>query len=130
LDSQGLRAKAGAYGALDHFFLFAVFLCVANSGMEEYYWRWFVFRGFRRYMGPMPAAVASALGFTLHHIVVLAAYFPDVSLVVMLNVGVFVGGFIWAILYERSANIFAPWLSHLLADAAIMWVAYRLLFGT
>jgi len=125
---DALLAKAGAYGAVNHFFLFAAFLCVGNSAMEEYYWRWFVYRGMREFMPPGPAVVISALGFTLHHVVVLSAYFPSVGMVLLLNVGVFVGGCVWAILYERFRGIAGPWISHALVDAAIMVVAYDLLF--
>jgi CAAX protease family protein len=126
---DALEAKAGAYGALNHFYLFAAFLCVGNSGMEEYYWRWFVFGGLRRMMRFGPAVVVSALGFTLHHIVVLYAYFPDLGLVVFLNVGVFAGGCIWAILYEKFGSIVGPWISHFFADVGIMVAAWFLLFG-
>ena len=80
-------------------------------------------------MGVGPAVVLSGLGFTLHHIVVLIAYFPDARLVVLFNVGVFAGGCIWAALYERCGSICGPWVSHLLVDVAIMVVAYDLLFG-
>ncbi|NOT01961.1 MAG: CPBP family intramembrane metalloprotease [Phycisphaerales bacterium] len=129
LDATGLRARVGAYGMLDHFFLFAAFICVANSGMEEYYWRWFVFAGLKREMDWPWAVVVSAAGFTLHHIVVLAAYFSGAGLIVLCNLGVFVGGCIWAAQYHRTGSIYATWASHLIADAAIMVVAYDLLIG-
>ncbi len=129
MDSDTLRAKVAAYGVVDHFFLFAPFLCVVNAGLEEYYWRWFVHGELRKTMRTMPAAVLSALGFTLHHIVVLSAYVPGVVLIVVLNAGVFAGGVIWAVLYEKRGSIYAPWLSHMVVDAAVMMVAYDLLFG-
>ncbi len=128
LDAVAMRAKLAAYGVVDHFFLFAPFLCIVNSGLEEYYWRWFVYGQLRRSMPMTAAALLSALGFTLHHIVVLAAYVPDVSIVVLLNAGVFAGGVIWAVLYEKRASLYAPWLSHMVVDAAIMVAAYDLLF--
>lgn len=130
LNVEGLLAKAGAYGALDHFFLFALFLCVGNSGLEEYYWRWFVFGRLRRMTGVSPAVLLSALGFTLHHIVVLSAYFPDVGLVILFNAGVFAGGCVWAMVYKRCDSIYGPWISHFLVDAGIMVIAYDLLFST
>lgn len=126
--ADALLAKAGAYGAVGHFFLFAAFLCIGNSGMEEYYWRWFVYRGLRNHMPVGPAVVVSALGFTLHHIVVLSAYFPNVGFVVLLNVGVFVGACVWSVLLEKHRSIVGPWVSHFVVDAAIMVVAYDLLF--
>lgn len=128
MNADALLAKAGAYGAIEHFFLFATFLCVGNSGMEEYYWRWFIYRTLREFMPVVPAVVVSALGFTLHHIVVLSAYFPSVRFVVLLNVGVFAGGCVWALIYENRRSVVGPWLSHCIVDAAIMVVAYDLLF--
>src|SRR5262249_8532078 len=54
----------------------ALFVSVVHSLFEEYYWRWFVFGGLKRYL-PLGAAVGvSALGFTLHHVVVLGVFFP------------------------------------------------------
>ena len=53
---DGLYEKAAVYGLRDHFFWFATFLCVVNSGMEEYYWRWFIFGKFRQLM-PVSLAI-------------------------------------------------------------------------
>jgi membrane protease YdiL (CAAX protease family) len=39
-----------------------------------------------------------------------------------------VGGMVWAWLYWRTGSIYAPWLSHLLIDAAIFTAGYDLLF--
>lgn len=128
IDAGVMRGKVSSYGVVDHFFWFAPFLCIVNSGLEEYYWRWFMYKVLRRRMGMWPAAVVSALGFTLHHVVVLSAYFPDVGVAVLLNAGVFAGGVIWAVLYEKCGSIVGPWVSHMLADAAIMVAAYDILF--
>ncbi len=129
LDTVELREKVAAFGAVDHFFLFAPFLCLINSALEEYYWRWFMFRTLRR-VWPLPsAALLSTVGFTLHHIVVLSVYFHDVGLVALLNAGVFAGGVIWAWLYEKCGGLYAPWISHIIVDAAIMIAAHDILFG-
>jgi membrane protease YdiL (CAAX protease family) len=40
------------------------------------------------------------------------------------------GGVAWAWLYDRSNSLYAPWLSHLLIDAAVMAIGYDLAFGT
>lgn len=103
--------------------------CLGHSFLEEYYWRWFVFAGLRRYL-PLAAAVAlSALGFTLHHAVVLGAYFPGrfMTMALPLSICVGVGGAVWALIYARGGSLLAPWLSHLLVDAAIMVLGYDLL---
>lgn len=128
LDVDGLREKASAFGLVTYFFWLAAFVCLINSGLEEYYWRWFMFGVIRRSMSIPIAAALSALSFTLHHILLLAAYFPSAGLVVVLNLGVFAGGLIWATIYHRCGNIIVPWVSHALVDVAIMVVAYDLLF--
>ena len=128
LKIDGLYEKASVYGLRDHFFWFATFLCVGNSGMEEYYWRWFIFGKFRQLMWVPLAIVLSAISFTLHHIVVLSVYIPDLSMVVLFNLGVFAGGLIWAGLYQKFSNFWAIWLSHLIVDVGIMVIVYKILF--
>lgn len=111
------------------FLAMAAFLSVVHSLFEEYYWRWFVFGTLRRHLPVGPAAGLSGLAFALHHGVVLAAYFPDRfwTLGLLFTAGVGVGGAVWAWLYDRSGSLVAPWVSHLLIDAAIMAVGYAML---
>ena len=50
------------------------FLVLLNSLLEEYVWRWFVFRQCERMMPAHAAIAASALMFTLHHVIAIAAW--------------------------------------------------------
>jgi membrane protease YdiL (CAAX protease family) len=111
------------------YFLMAAFIAVPHSLLEEYYWRWFVFGGLRRYM-PLGVAIAlSALGFTAHHTVLLAEYFPDQfwTLAVPLSACVTIGGTVWAWIYDRTRSLYAPWLSHILVDVALMLIGWAML---
>jgi membrane protease YdiL (CAAX protease family) len=109
------------------FLAMGVFYCVVHSFLEEYYWRWFVFGQLRRLMPPGAAMVVSAVGFTLHHVLVLGFYFGLFSWPTLLfSLAVTVGGVFWAWLYQRSGSLYGPWLSHLLVDAAIFLVGYDL----
>jgi len=107
-----------------------IFISLIHSLMEEYYWRWFVFSYLRRLMPLWPAITLSSLGFMGHHVVVLGVYFPGYFWTAALpfSLGVALGGGFWAWLYHRTGSIYAPWLSHLLVDAAIMAVGYSMLF--
>jgi membrane protease YdiL (CAAX protease family) len=61
--------------------LMGLFYSVLHSGMEEYYWRWFVFSRLTKLMG-IPASIwISSLGFMAHHVIVLAFFFflPDIA---------------------------------------------------
>jgi len=117
-------ASPGRYAAL------ASFLAVAHSLLEEYYWRWFVFGRLRRLVS-IPAAIAlSSLAFMANHVIVLSRFFPNDfwSAAVPLALCIAIGGAFWAWLYDRSGSVYAPWISHLLVDAAIMAVGYDMIF--
>ncbi len=127
LDTHAVRQKAADLGVLNYFGGFAVFLCFFNSAYEEYYWRWFVFGQLRQSIAMPGAALISALTFGLHHGVIIQAYFHSMALTGLMTFGVIVGGVVWAVLYDRSKNLYSPWISHVLIDAAIMIAAYDLL---
>ncbi len=126
-----LRGKVGEFGVtgLPAFAALSVFIILLHSGLEEYYWRWFVFGRLRRHLRFAPAAGLSALGFMAHHVIVLAVYLPGHfwSLVAPLSFCIFAGGLFWAWLYERTGTIWAAWLSHLLVDAGVYVIGFDLL---
>ena len=112
------------------FALFAAFITVLHSFLEEYYWRWFLFGWLQRYLKLAAAIGLSSLGFMAFHVFALHAYLPGhfLSAVVPLSLCVGIGGVVWAWLYHRSGSLFAPWLSHLVVDAALFVVGYDLFF--
>jgi membrane protease YdiL (CAAX protease family) len=122
----GLNSPAG-------FILLAVFLSLFHSLFEEYYWRWFVFGRLQRCVPVGAALIFSGLAFMAHHVIVLTQFFHGphhfYSKVIPFSLGIAVGGMIWSWLYYRTGSLYAPWLSHLLIDAAVMVVGYDLVFG-
>ena len=48
-----VSSKAEGLGFKDHFVLFAVFVSVIHSGVEEFYWRWFAYGQLRRKVAPL-----------------------------------------------------------------------------
>src|SRR5262249_33041248 len=111
------------------FVLLASFVALAHSFLEEYYWRWFVFGRLRRHVSVPAAIVVSSAAFTLHHVCVLSVYLPGQfwTAVIPFSICIGVGGAFWAWLYQRTESLYAVWISHILADAAIMVVGYDLL---
>ena len=99
----------------------------ANSLMEEYVYRWFVFRQCERLMPGRTAILTSAAIFTLHHVIAVSQYL-DVVFTVLASAGVFIGGVVWSWLYRRSRSIWPCWISHVLADAAVFGIGWYLLF--
>jgi membrane protease YdiL (CAAX protease family) len=127
-----VRAKMVSFHAETplRYLALCLFLAGIHSLMEEYYWRWFVFRELKELMAVAPAVVLSSLAFMAHHVILLMVYLPDRFFTAALpfSLAVAVGGGVWAWLYHRTGTIYSSWLSHLLIDAGILAVGYDLLF--
>lgn len=130
--TEPILAKVDGLGIRDPwvFIGVGVFYALIHSLLEEYYWRWFVFRRLRGWVN-LPIAIGlSSAGFMAHHILVLDRYFHEAPwLTALLSLSVMIGGAFWAWLYERSGSLLAPWLSHLIIDAAIFAIGYSIITG-
>jgi membrane protease YdiL (CAAX protease family) len=73
------------------------------------------------------AGIVSALAFTSHHVlllgVLLGGFGPATWL---LALAVAAAGGAWAWLYHKTGSLLAPWASHALADAGLMWIGFRM----
>jgi hypothetical protein len=78
--------------------------------VEEYLFRGLVYRGLRRTWGVLPSALAGALLFAIVH--------PPVSFA-----PVFVLGVLAALSFERGRRLLAPVLTHLVYNAAVVFLA-------
>jgi membrane protease YdiL (CAAX protease family) len=128
---EPMVAKLEGFGLLSPtaFIVVGIFYAVVHSSLEEYYWRWFTFGQLRQTCSLRAAVAISSLGFTAHHILIIAWYFGWSSPATWLfSAAVAVGGAFWAWLYHRSGSLLGPWLSHLLIDAAIFAIGYDLVF--
>ena len=119
MDALGITSPAS-------FLIFASTMSLANSLMEEYVWRWFVFSKWKVLVGVWPAILLSALFFTVHHVVILWD-FGSLSLVFLGSSGLFVGGVIWGCLYNKYNSIWPGWICHVAADTTIMWIVWRII---
>jgi len=127
---QPIQEKIAGLG-LDHAWksiALAVFYSLFHSLLEEYYWRWFVFRQLKSLTSFGPAVMISSLGFMAHHVIVIGHYFGYFTLVTWLfSLAVAIGGAVWAWLYHRSGSLLGPWLSHLCVDVAIFTIGYEMM---
>lgn len=111
------------------FIALALFYSICHAFLEEYYWRWFIYRESRGAMQQPVAIAVSSVGFMAHHVLVVATYFGWTSpLTWVLCAAVAVGGAFWAWLYGRYGTLLGPWFSHLLIDAMIFFIGYDLIF--
>ncbi len=130
IDPAGVRETA-AINDLDKpltYIGLAVYLTFINALLEEYAWRWFVFRQCERLMPASLAVLASAAMFTLHHILALKAQL-DWPATILCSAGVFIGGATWSWCYLRFRSVWPGYLSHAIVDAAIFIIGWKLIFG-
>lgn len=112
------------------YILMAIYWSTINSLLEEYVWRWFVFKKCRVlfngfYWLPI---LASGFFFSIHHFFALYTYIPNLYISLLASLGVLIGGVTWSWLYLRSKNIYAAYLSHFLVDVIIFWIGYEIIF--
>ena len=122
-----IRAKVVQLGVLDQYVAFALFLSLAHSGLEEYYWRWFLYGNLRTRLRVPVAAVLGSAAFASHHLIIVREYF-SVPWALFFAFSVLAGGVIWCWMYERQKTLTGAWLSHAILDLAILWVGYQMLF--
>jgi len=120
LADLGVRTRAG-------YVAFCLFLAIAHSLIEEYYWRWYAFGSLAR-VWPVGVSIAVAsFAFAGHHYVVLGCYFSLAGALIF-GTMVGVGGALWCWMLHRQRALAGAWLSHALVDAAIFIVGYEILF--
>ena len=109
------------------YWLFAAWLCIGNSLLEEFAFRWFIDSRLRILgLGPVVAMPISAVIFTMHHVIVLSAFFGPL-IVVLGSAGVFMGGLIWSFSLMRWGTLVPGWISHALVDLAIIIIGASIL---
>jgi len=124
-----MKEKAEALGFLKYYWVFGVFLAVIHSGIEEYYWRWFVGGRLRERLPRATAYVLGAMAFAAHHIVVTTQFFP-LGWGIFFGLSVGIGGAVWHWQMERQGTLAGAWCSHMLVDFGLLAVGHKLIFGT
>jgi uncharacterized protein len=111
----------------------AVGLSVVHSLFEEYYWRWFLLGQLATRMSYPAALTLASLAFASHHWIVVDSYLGGAhrwSVTLPVTLLIAATGAFWGWLFGRYRSLLAPWLSHLLVDAAVMTVGWAMLWGS
>lgn len=124
--SSAVTDRAKDLGFLEHYLLFAVFISLLHSLLEEFYWRWFVYGQLREKVSQGWAHLLAALSFAAHHLVVTLQFFPA-PLALFLAFCVAIGGLIWSWMYEKHGGLLGCWVSHLVVDVLLMAIGYQLI---
>jgi hypothetical protein len=131
IDAAMLRDAVNANG-IGHPAVYIAFtfgyLSLVNALLEEYVWRWFVFRQCEKLVGGPAAVICSALFFTIHHVLALHAQMGWVP-TVLGSAGVFIGGAVWSWCYLRFRSVWPGYVSHLIVDFAVFGVGWWIIFN-
>ena len=125
--SQIAGALTDNAGVTKENFLYAsLYISFANSFLEEFFFRGFVFTNLKKYSGRKLAYIFSAAAFSLYHVAMMIGWFsPALFLLVM--VGLVIGGMIFNWLNEKLDTIYGSWLTHMFANFAINTIGFMLL---
>ncbi len=124
---EEIRVQAESLKVLDNYLIFSLLVSFIHAFLEEYYWRWFVFRGLLLKTNWFWAAILGSIAFASHHLIVVLSYFPF-WLASLFAFAVGIGGFIWCFIYYRTHTLLGSWISHVFIDLAIFAVGYFILF--
>lgn len=122
--ADSLSANAGV--TRENFLLVSLYISFANSLLEEFFFRGFLFANLKTLSGRGFAHGFSALAFSAYHVAMMAGWFSPVLFLLVLA-GLAAGGVIFNLLNERRGNICTSWLVHMFANFAINTIGFILL---
>ena len=124
IEADHLVEKVESLFGIKYYWAMAVVISLWNALFEEYYWRGFLVSELGERLRSRWSLVGVAGGlFGLHHIFALT-WLGDAPLVVLAAGATMVAGGTWAYLRASGRSIADCYISHLLADFAIMWVGW------
>ena len=110
----------------ENFLYVSLYISFANSFLEEFFFRGFVFTNLKRLSGRKLAYIFSAALFSLYHVAMMIGWF-SLPLFLLVMAGLFVGGVIFNFLNEKLDTIYCSWLTHMFANFAINTIGFMLL---
>lgn len=110
----------------ENFLYVSLYISFANSLLEEFFFRGFLFRNLKDHSKPLAAYGISAVLFAAYHIAMMISWF-GLGLNALVLLGLAAGGLIFNWLNEKLSCIYASWLTHMFANFAINTIGFLLL---
>jgi len=121
-------ALADNYGVKkDNFVIVALYISLANSLLEEFFFRGFAFITLKKFTTRRFAYIFSAGVFSLYHVAIMSDWFNPL-LFILLITSLFIAGLLFNWLNEKTKTIYTSWLVHMCANFAINTIGF-ILFG-
>lgn len=109
------------------FVFVGLYITLVNSLLEELFFRGFIFLTLHKAGGKKLAMWFSAILFGCYHMAMFQTWFPP-ALVLLCVVGLVAVGLFFNWINLRTKTFLNSWLVHIIADAAIMIIGFRMLY--
>jgi len=117
-----LQTRVGVTGAVYPFV--ALYILFGNSFLEEFFFRGFLVSAFH---GTKLKWILPPLFFAVYHVAIFLPWFTWPVLLLALA-GLWVGGYIFQWINEKSGTILPSWIIHMFADLGILLVGAYLFY--
>jgi len=99
-------------------------MVIANSLVEEVYWRGYIFLKLRETVSPLATIFLSSLFYASYHLLTTGALF-SLNYALLCTSAVFAAGVFWAWIRYKTNSILVPLITHFFADLGVMLVYIR-----
>ena len=110
-----------------NFLMVGLYITLGNSFLEEYFFRGFVFLSLYQQGKVRAAYIYSASLFAVYHLAIFKTWFRG-PLMLLALLGLVTVGIVFNWLTARSGSFINSWITHIVADSAIILIGLRL-FG-
>lgn len=104
-----------------------IYIALANSFLEEFFFRGYGFITLKKYTNRKFAYLYSSLVFSIYHIGMLFEMF-NIGILLLLLICLIIAGIVFNYLNESNENIYTSWFVHMFANFAINTIGL-ILFG-
>jgi len=115
-------------GLTEHFLLYSLGIVIFNSLFEEFYWRYSIFGGLKKFFSFWKAILLGSFGFAIIHFIYFVSFFNTVWIILVLTTASFLFGMFWAWLYHKTNSIFWIWINHSFVNISLLSIEYLIIF--
>ncbi len=126
VDFSGIAGAQGASGIdRGNLAYVALYVCLVNCPLEEFFFRGAGYLALRQAMGDRPAMLLSSACFCAYHVAIMDGWFAPLPFVGLLA-ALFAAGLFLCYIDKRANSPLPAWAVHLFANAGIYTVAFLL----
>ncbi|MBQ7012790.1 MAG: CPBP family intramembrane metalloprotease [Oscillospiraceae bacterium] len=127
-DFSGIAASLSQNAGVsrENFMFVALYISFANSLLEEFFFRGFLFVNLKESLSRRWAYLISAFAFAMYHVAMMIGWFSFLPFFLCM-IGLAAGGMIFAYMNEKQGSVYASWLVHMCANFAINTIGFLLM---